>query len=383
MLTCLEAALTGIDDSDDESQLTVPTWRDDSGTEGHGDRSVRARIGDVASPVACAPPSSLLDSLEGALLESDDEPLVRLPHVGADHEARVVVRLSGESSVQSAASADPLRCGGGPRDADASDSALAAPVAQVIDMTLADSDEESGVQDHCDSFLSVSQRSRRRVLASAIPASVPYVQANRFSPVNAKIEVVVESQGPRARRRLTIVSGQDDAQHPSVSDDVRATVPDCDDSIQVANTMEDHSDGESVGSAVNEVPKGEVDVEPQVVRLSPEIRDALISLDSVDLQSVSRRRACVMRSCPTFLVGSYRAAMRLVMTEAELESASGDEQRRTRGWKLFLLLPRIFLFRPPRGGCCLSRSCWIGSASSTRARGSISSSLVRSVLNEL
>ena len=69
VLTSLEAALTRIDDSDDESQFIVPTWRDDSGTEGHGGRSVRARIGDVASPVACAPPSSLLDSLEGALLE--------------------------------------------------------------------------------------------------------------------------------------------------------------------------------------------------------------------------------------------------------------------------------------------------------------------------
>ena len=113
--------------------------------------------------------------------------------------------------------------------------------------------------------------------------------------------------------------------------------------------MEDHSDRESVGSAVDEVPEGEVDVEPQVVRLSPEIRNALIFLDSVDLQSVFRRRACVMRSCPTFLVGGYRAAMRLAMTEAELGSASGDEQRRTRGWKLFLLLPRMFLFRPPRG----------------------------------
>ena len=68
VLTSLEAALTRIDDSDHESQPIVPTWRDiDSGTEGHGGRSVRARIGDVASPVASAPPSSLLDPLEGAL----------------------------------------------------------------------------------------------------------------------------------------------------------------------------------------------------------------------------------------------------------------------------------------------------------------------------
>ena len=43
-LTSLEAALTRVDDSDRESQLIVPTWRDvDSGTEGHGGRRVRAR----------------------------------------------------------------------------------------------------------------------------------------------------------------------------------------------------------------------------------------------------------------------------------------------------------------------------------------------------
>ena len=57
-----------------------------------------------------------------------------------------------------------------------------------------------------------------------------------------------------------------------------------------------------------------------------------------------------MRNCPAFHIGSYRSAMRLAMTEAELERVSEVEQRRTRAWKLFLLLPRMFLFRPPRGG---------------------------------
>ena len=192
----------------------------------------------MASPVASAPLASLLDSLEGALFESNDEPLDRLPHVGADHEGRVALRLSGEShspvcrqfvpSVQPAvspsvpspipASADPLRCGGGPGVAEARESipdfSPATPVAQVIDMTVANSDDESGFQDR-DGFLSVvSQRSRRRVVVSAIPATVPSVQANRFSPLNAEIEAVVESQGPRARRRLTIVGGHDVPQHP-------------------------------------------------------------------------------------------------------------------------------------------------------------------------
>ena len=159
-------------------------------------------------------------------------------------------------------------------------------VAQVIDMTVADSDEDSGVQDR-DGFL--SQRSRRRVVASAIPAAVPFVQANRFSPLNAEIEAVVESQGPRVRRRLTLVGGHDDAQHPSVSQfDVRATVPDSNDSVEVANTMEDHSDGESAGSAVDEVPEGEVDVDCEV-----ESRNSRC----VDLSRLSRPPVRVQETC--------------------------------------------------------------------------------------
>ena len=94
----LEAALTRIDDSDDESQFIVPTWRDvDIGTEGHGDRSSRARIADVASPAASAfstvPASNgaleaahrhvTVDSVPGTVLDSmlvsneSDVPLVR------------------------------------------------------------------------------------------------------------------------------------------------------------------------------------------------------------------------------------------------------------------------------------------------------------------
>ena len=53
-----------------------------------------------------------------------------------------------------------------------------------------------------------------------------------------------------------------------------------------------------------------------------------------------------MRTIPKFLRGSYRNALRVVMEEA----LHPLEARRTRGWKLFLLLPRMLLHRPPRGG---------------------------------
>ena len=53
-----------------------------------------------------------------------------------------------------------------------------------------------------------------------------------------------------------------------------------------------------------------------------------------------------MKSVPHFLRVPYRSAMRLAMEEA----TQSNPVRSERGWRLFLLLPRLLLFRPPRGG---------------------------------
>ena len=42
--------------------------------------------------------------------------------------------------------------------------------------------------------------------------------------------------------------------------------------------------------------------------------------------------------------------MRLALTEFQEVAQGGDGTRRTRAWKLFILLPRLLLFRPARGG---------------------------------
>ena len=76
----------------------------------------------------------------------------------------------------------------------------------------------------------------------------------------------------------------------------------------------------------------------------------MTSLDEVDLNTIFSRRANVMRSIPHFLKGPHRAAVRLAMREASSARETGDVLRLTRAWKLFLLLPRMFLSRPPRGG---------------------------------
>ena len=74
------------------------------------------------------------------------------------------------------------------------------------------------------------------------------------------------------------------------------------------------------------------------------------SLDEVDLKEVFSRRATVMRSVPMVIRGAYRNAMRVALEEVARGIQEHSDLRTTRGWKLFLLLPRLLLWRPVRGG---------------------------------
>ena len=52
--------------------------------------------------------------------------------------------------------------------------------------------------------------------------------------------------------------------------------------------------------------------------------------------------------CDRFLRGPFRSALRFALLE--IIASQGDQMRSSRGWKLLMLLPRLLLFRPPRGG---------------------------------
>ena len=52
-----------------------------------------------------------------------------------------------------------------------------------------------------------------------------------------------------------------------------------------------------------------------------------------------------MKSVPRFLRGPFKNALKVAM-EAALQE---DELSQERGWKLFVMLPRMVLHRPPRG----------------------------------
>ena len=57
-----------------------------------------------------------------------------------------------------------------------------------------------------------------------------------------------------------------------------------------------------------------------------------------------------MKVPPVFLRGSFRSAMRFALEEADRGREVGDMLVLSRAWKLFLLLPRLLLHRPARGG---------------------------------
>ena len=115
------------------------------------------------------------------------------------------------------------------------------------------------------------------------------------------------------------------------------------------------SDTDTVAGG-SEVEVGEI-LEPTVVQIpvamEPRVRAPVrvfASLDAVDLSDVFERRAKVMRSVPHVLKGAFRMAMRVACQEILEGMEANSEVRVVRGWKLFLVLPRMMLFRPSRGG---------------------------------
>ena len=69
-----------------------------------------------------------------------------------------------------------------------------------------------------------------------------------------------------------------------------------------------------------------------------------------------------MLQLPRFLWGSFRVALKVVLEEVLSGQSRRDIAQQERGWKLFLLLPRMLLHRSPRGGPNLlpvsGTTCW-------------------------
>ena len=113
----------------------------------------------------------------------------------------------------------------------------------------------------------------------------------------------------------------------------------------VARDHEWDPDTESIGG-VSDVEEDDVPEQSTIVTpivAEPRIQGrarAFASLDSVNLLECFNR---LMR-------GAFRSAVQEALSEVVAGAVAVDEVKATRGWKLLLLLPRMILFRPSRGG---------------------------------
>ena len=80
------------------------------------------------------------------------------------------------------------------------------------------------------------------------------------------------------------------------------------------------------------------------------ISRGLAQLDGFHLTDIFERRAHVMRVVPHVMRAAFCSAIRAACEEISSGFSLGDITRQERGWKLFLLLPRMLLCRPRRGG---------------------------------
>ena len=78
--------------------------------------------------------------------------------------------------------------------------------------------------------------------------------------------------------------------------------------------------------------------------------NGLQRMDGVDIRHVFHRRLLVMNSVTKFMQGAFRGGLRVLMEEISAARLARDVLRQFRAWKASLLLPRMLLHKPPRGG---------------------------------
>ena len=219
------------------------------------------------------------------------------------------------------------------------------------------------------STVPASSAAMRRIRQVDQPESRPF---DREPPPAAVFPMTDDAAGevasvPQRRRRRRLVDTDSDVSEASPVQVVRGKGR----LVRIAQTQIDPpeptvpdqesyrtSDTESIESrgGISEM-EGEVEVAsfpeppvPAVVVPVERFNRSFEWLAGVDLVAVFSQRPCLMKSVPGFMKGAYRSTMRVALTEIDQGRSDGDASRSSRGWKLFLLLPRILLHKLPRSG---------------------------------
>ena len=237
-------------------------------------------------------------------------------------------------------------------------------MAEAFDLTIVDSDlsESPAVQ---------ASRGRRRVIredSSEDEGPGPnLLRRGRFAvladndtesvDVHSHAEEEATQDVPARRRRRLRILWQEPTEVERVPCAPTQIEPDSQErlarvSAHIASSCESDS-GRSGASEADADPESEVEalVEPVNVNLRARaVTSGFESLDIVDLTDVFQFKASIMQSVPKFLHGAYRSALRQAIDGVKSGLERNDVVLQVRAWKLFLLVPRMLLFRPCRGG---------------------------------
>ena len=154
---------------------------------------------------------------------------------------------------------------------------------------------------------------------------------NRFAALQDPASVENEARGETRRRRLVLnfqQEGRGESDHEWDPD---------------TDSLGGVSEGEAEDVAG---PSEPFDAEARVRAPAR----SFASLDVLNLSELFESRPRLMRSVPHILRGGFRLALRVAVQEILAGVETNSEARAVRGWKLLLVLPRMLLWRPPRGG---------------------------------
>ena len=108
-----------------------------------------------------------------------------------------------------------------------------------------------------------------------------------------------------------------------------------------ASEPEDDSVSAHESKTIHEAPTPTAPIGTQFLRIGFE------SMDLINMFDIWKIRGKLMKSVPKFMQGVYRCAMRHALDAVIVGESQGDVLAQTRAWKLFFLIPRMFLFRQP------------------------------------
>ena len=167
-------------------------------------------------------------------------------------------------------------------------------------------------------------------------SQLPIVPAEGTSTVAA-------SQGAIPRNLVEFRGHEQATRVDSETGSIRSDPQGGSDTESIAGISEQGDVAEVVDATPAEAP---VNFAPRASQYS----ESLVCLDGVRLRDVFDTRAVVMHSVPFFLRGVFRGALKVSLQAIMRGYEQHSDLRITRGWKLFMLLPRMLLFRPRRGG---------------------------------